>query len=592
MQIGRSSPIFIRVPRHPEAQGLPQPTFGADLWPLHQIMMREHVGAFELDFASLPLGFRTEGKTLVYQMLNCEILTSGVTFNRPFVAARTVATIFSQLRDLARSAADRGVRSFSSLESKDLDEWALSVAARSDINWSTKEAKLQSVTRAWAHDSDQPTSIGFTRPNWVSAVETYLGPPPRRYSNSRSPISPKDIGALMQLCISSVVRYALDEELDVATSAIERYRSWATVGAKAPPGETRAAASLVILYLTGMRPEELFHLERGCATAATHDNNSLVEIRGRHFKNVVAADATSDAMGRTRRQPWVTVELALLAVHVLERISRHNSLLMGRMFETAPYRKRLGGAVTTASVVTVAARLLQRFANGSDPRLRILANSLSTHSFGLSLFRRTLAWHIANQPDGEIALGLQYGHLHTATSMGYIGLEEDGFPEEIDTEFLHRDVASFSNLVKDIHKGSRIAGPAANRLLELISGYKSDFPTVDVTYMTKREIQRWRSSNLSQFHENRASACLCIYDPDRALCNKSSPQLNACQPTKCANVAVTDMQLGHLDNDLNALEGVASDYGKVTRRRVETNINRLRAQARWTERLLSGDSDD
>ena len=51
-----------------------------------------------------------------------------------------------------------------------------------------------------------------------------------------------------------------------------------------------------------------------------------------------------------------------------------------------------------------------------------------------SRFRRTLAWHIANQPFGTVAGMLQYQHMSVVTFEGYVGTRRSGFRREVEAE--------------------------------------------------------------------------------------------------------------------------------------------------------------
>ena len=52
----------------------------------------------------------------------------------------------------------------------------------------------------------------------------------------------------------------------------------------------------------------------------------------------------------------------------------------------------------------------------------------------VSRFRRTLAWHIARQPGGLVALAIQYGHMRTVVSESYSGRARGGIHELLDLE--------------------------------------------------------------------------------------------------------------------------------------------------------------
>ena len=61
-------------------------------------------------------------------------------------------------------------------------------------------------------------------------------------------------------------------------------------------------------------------------------------------------------------------------------------------------------------------------------------------------FRRTLAWHIANQPFGTVAGMLQHQHVSVATFEGYVGESASGFLRKVEAQ---RRFAALDDLLED-----------------------------------------------------------------------------------------------------------------------------------------------
>ena len=60
------------------------------------------------------------------------------------------------------------------------------------------------------------------------------------------------------------------------------------------------------------------------------------------------------------------------------------------------------------------------------------------------MFRRSVAWHIANQPFGVVAGMIQYGHMCETMFEGYAGSSESGFRAEVEVE---REMARRADII-------------------------------------------------------------------------------------------------------------------------------------------------
>ncbi|MEU6091013.1 hypothetical protein ABZ865_30405 [Streptomyces sp. NPDC047085] len=95
-------------------------------------------------------------------------------------------------------------------------------------------------------------------------------------------------------------------------------------------GHLMTAAILTIGYVSGMRPEEVLHLERGCRSRQERKDGAVsYRITGRHFKGVTDKDGNVLPGGEIRPEPWTVIELVDRAVKVLEEL-RDDRLLFPR----------------------------------------------------------------------------------------------------------------------------------------------------------------------------------------------------------------------------------------------------------------------
>ncbi|MGW4101655.1 hypothetical protein [Streptomyces sp. NPDC004976] len=91
------------------------------------------------------------------------------------------------------------------------------------------------------------------------------------------------------------------------------------------------AAAIVILYLTGMRPQEAQSLRSGCCPDPEPNPDGSTPrhlIRSHHYKNVRDSDGHHVSAGEERAVPWVAITPVVNAIRVLERIVPEGELLL------------------------------------------------------------------------------------------------------------------------------------------------------------------------------------------------------------------------------------------------------------------------
>jgi hypothetical protein len=181
-------------------------------------------------------------------------------------------------------------------------------------------------------------------------------------------------------------------------------------------------------------------------------------------------------------------------------------------------------------------------ATQSRPDAAVPLHHGGTWHFTTSQFRRTLAWHIANQPFGTVAGMLQYQHVSVATFEGYVGTSQSGFRREVEAE---RRLAALDDIVED-YKDHRAGIPATgsgsarrNALFAEVAAHAGEGPGVVVDDARLRAMLQNMARTLYPGILND-----CFYNDATAACRSHSapgqgPLLPACQPGRCANSVIT-----------------------------------------------------
>ncbi|MGC5305419.1 hypothetical protein ACMG4G_018110, partial [Dietzia kunjamensis] len=120
-------------------------------------------------------------------------------------------------------------------------------------------------------------------------------------------------------------------------------------------GSVRSAAFVLISYFTGMRPQEVLHLQRGCLryNPVTSNASAAAEytIVGREFKGLRDEYGDQLSQGAQRDQPWVTIEPAARAIEALEQLARPDTpYLFAWNRRPREGQQRQGEVATTSSI--------------------------------------------------------------------------------------------------------------------------------------------------------------------------------------------------------------------------------------------------
>ncbi|MFC5334703.1 site-specific integrase [Mycobacterium branderi] len=302
------------------------------------------------------------------------------------------------------------------------------------------------------------------------------------------------------------------------------------------------ACFIVIAYLTGMRPSEVLALRAGCcpepAPATDRDGSATRRhlIRARHYKTAYDEDGNHLSDGLLRPAPWVAVPQVVAAIRILERQAAPTGLLFptndtgrpGRSVTYATMGRRIDEFVTWVNSRTGEATI------PPDPHGRI----------GTRRFRRTLAWHIARQPGGLVALAVQYGHMRTLISESYAARQREGIHELLDLETARAVADHLADVHDSLQAGHGVSGPAARRLIDAAHQQHQRFAGA---ILTRRQAKALLADPTLTVFGNAAAYLTCSYDPVKALCNPDNgstsrpgaPSLDRCQSC-CPNIARTD----------------------------------------------------
>jgi hypothetical protein len=323
------------------------------------------------------------------------------------------------------------------------------------------------------------------------------------------------------------------------------------------------AALIVVAYLSGMRPEEVLHLQPGCCTRDDTDNGVMrYRVSGRHFSGVVDEDGNTRPDGEQRAHPWTVIEPVAVAIDVLERLA-DSDLLFPRVIDRLPWRRTnyIGEALTTG---TAASRIeaFIGFANNLARRHGREHETIPDDPDGritLSRLRRTVAWFINRLPGGRIALGIQYGHLRLTMSESYAGRSTANMLDLLDLEQARAVADTLADAADRLATGGGVSGPAAHRYLTAAADFAAAYPG---GYLTKRQHRALLANPRLQVFDHEQALLACNHNPHTALCHPDratgrgparTPSLDRCQPA-CANIARTDTHIARARAEIERLD--------------------------------------
>jgi len=304
------------------------------------------------------------------------------------------------------------------------------------------------------------------------------------------------------------------------------------------------ACYIVCAYLSGMRDSEVQDLRVGCHQVSRDSYGEVI----RHY---LRSTEHKGKKGQGIERTWVVVEPVARAIDVLERLTRtsRESLATDLLF----LRSR-GGSDGNP---TIKRRINNHIATFIEHINSVLQPHLASPEFSpisidgtgkvtTRMFRRTIAWHIANRPFGVVAGMIQYGHACDRIFEGYAGTSESGFRQEVEAERALARKADILMMYEDAKRGVRPAGPMASKLdaeFKAIRETLNDLPGKVFTDHRRREkmlehlrLRLYPGLLADCFFDRSKAACLKHLDetarkePINGICDPQCP--NACWAKK------------------------------------------------------------
>ncbi|MEU1365034.1 integrase [Streptomyces sp. NPDC005803] len=350
------------------------------------------------------------------------------------------------------------------------------------------------------------------------------------------------------------------------------------------------AALVICLYLTGMRPQEVAALQSGCCPDPQPASDRTVKrhlIRSRHFKNVTDDDGNHVYAGEQRAVPWVAITPVVRAIRTLERMVPHGELLFSATHHDFLRRRGRHGALKKHALNL----RIEDFIVWVNQEAQV--QGLSDQSIpqdphgalGVSRFRRTLAWHIARQPGGLVALAIQYGHLRTIldarTSSGYGSRSRGGIHSVLDIETALAAADTAAHLRDRVAAGEKVSGPAARRALTA-AAMTPRFEGRIVPTTFAKKAARFLARGGIVLYDNPDAFLICAFKRDNALCEPdpgaTAPRQYACQQG-CGNTVRTDAHAQQMREKADEIDIKATFVPEKLATRLRRNADNFRKMA-------------
>ncbi|WP_155944018.1 hypothetical protein [Mycobacterium sp. 360MFTsu5.1] len=348
----------------------------------------------------------------------------------------------------------------------------------------------------------------------------------------------------------------------------------------------RAAAAVLICSCTGMRGEECRKLPLGALRSVPRpDGAHSFRIDGRIFKAVRDDNDQQDIDGK----PWVwaTIRPGAEAIQALELLAaaEGSERLISHPDTRNPQKRKtaLDRIVASDSMVLWISELTE-YVNelviklDLQPSRRIAADP--NGAVTLDRFRRSIAWHIVNQPEGLVAAGVQFGQMEATVTERYGSTISSGIAATMDQErknALYETLQDHSNAAKT---GMKVSGPAAKRLGNALNRFAANQFPGTYAEMTKKEEGRLRSDPDMVVRENPGHACLCLADPmkpETMACsreNNGEPNRNDCR-TYCGSRAYTDKTIAADKDEAAQLRARLDCVNPILAARITKRIKHL-----------------
>lgn len=318
------------------------------------------------------------------------------------------------------------------------------------------------------------------------------------------------------------------------------------------------ACYIVIAFLSGMRDAEIKHLRRGCLSTACDPGGTPYRwiLTGLAFKG--------EADPRGVAAEWTVGAPAARAIAVLEKMHPPGrDLLFSHppgVESARPRDHATVGAITTKATsgqlkdfaLWINSYCAEHALTESIPLVNGQQWVLSTRQF-----RRTLAWFIARRPGGSIAGAIAYRHLSIQMFEGYAGTSDSGFRAEVEAEQALARGEDLMSIATD-HPHT-VTGPAADHAHRRLDAFTTAAAFAGAVVTDSTRVKRLMKRSEPAIYPG--TFALCVFDPDKAMCQprpdqggNTRPQLGHCQPLQCSNVALTADNIDALRTEHRSLQ--------------------------------------
>ena len=575
--------------------------FGDEVWDLSPLCPRPTTRWIHLDFERCPAGVREDIKHFFYLTLTQD--TPLDQLDRPAsvrrrLAPSTLKTMRADLQPFLDWLATRGTAQLAELDEDDLREYAAQVAT-APVGQNPKSRRLFVLSRLWLLSPYMRPGARLRQPFWErEGMEQVIGKSEWTAENKTIPVHPATMSALLVWCLRLV------QEAPRQLHRLSLSPSAAAPGPDGPAslpwsgelGQDQAdahrrvvstACLITVAYLTGMRADEVLGLRRGCCTPTTSTPDTAAtsyEIRGRTYKAAVAA-GRSLPEGVDREHPWVAIRPVADAIAVMEGLHDGDLLFSDTLFKTRLTGTTLDPGGPPSKRVHEAIKHLVSWCNQRASDLERPYDVVPEDPDGpinLRRLRRTLAWFIYRRPGGRVALGIQYGHLHAATTDGYGGRASTGLRDLFPMEEAFALSDTLHRAAEHLQAHPHVSGAAAARYRAAAGEYRDRFQGLA---LTTKQAAALMANPAMRVYDAPGQTLACCFDPRKALCRKdtttrpaATPDLTACD-RRCANIARTEEHITALRAELAALqeEHDSATTPEPMRHRIRAQIDRREA---------------
>jgi len=580
--------------------------FADDRWDLSALCPRPTTRWIVLHFSRCPSALRLDLKHFFYLLLTMD--TPLEQLDRPASARKrlapsTLKTLFEDLTPFLGWLQARGTSTLDELTEQDLHEYANHVAA-APIGQNPKMRRLFALSRLWLMAPYLRSPGRLRQPFWErDGLERIVGKSEWTAENKSAPIHPVTMSTLLVWClriIEEAPQLLPVVRLDpVPATGCEPGEATTTPSAGTWTGEispqdrhllrrlVTTACLITAAYLAGMRADEVLGLRRGCCTPSTMSSRraGAYEIRGRTYKSAVA-EGRSIPAGIERDVPWAAIKPVADAIAVMENLHSSDLLFSASLFKARLTGPSLDPGAPTSNQIRESIDRLISWCNHRAIELGRPNDTIPADPDGgisLRRLRRTLAWFIYRKPSGRVALGIQYGHLHAATTDGYGGRASAGLRDLFPMEEAFAISDTLHQAVDQLQDNPTVSGPAAARYRDAVTEYQHHYQGLSLT--PKQAAALMNNPDL-RVHDADGQTLACCFDAQKALCRKgtrptqvaTTPDLTACED-RCANIARNDRHIAAIEADVSALRAeLAAPLTPVPlRHRIEAQITQREA---------------